>query len=237
VQDAAYVSYVPPGFTGKEQLPMLIFLHGSSGVGTNLKQVEADVIPLLIQDGHIFNAVVLCPQSPVHWTGEQAAAFIDHAMAEFGSQCDVNRIYLTGYAAGGAGVWEGAKLRADLLAAAVPISPTLGSPEGAQALVNLPLWAFHEATDPNHAVRKSRTPVEAVRSAGGQYVFYTEFEGPLGQNPGIEGKAGRMDAWTVVYSNPAMWEWLWRQRRGQPELARNPAPDTEKLMHFGVAIH
>src|SRR5690606_32822758 len=112
-----------------------------------------------------------------------------------------------------------AKLHADRLAALVPIATTIGRSEGAEALVNLPIWAFHNVHDPYQAVDKTRTQVEAVRAAGGKVVKLTEYtETPGKQHNGVWPNAHR-HAWETAYRDEAMWDWLFRQRRERSETA------------------
>src|SRR5690606_17472009 len=111
--------------------------------GDDLAKLDRAEIVRQVRTGRVFDAIVLCPQSPTYWSGEQAAAFIDHALNAYAGRFDPDRVYLTGESAGGGGTWESAKRCAGVLAAAVPIATTLGHTDHADQLVNLPTWAFH----------------------------------------------------------------------------------------------
>jgi predicted peptidase len=219
-----YLLYSPPDWDGKSPLPMLVFLHGAGYRGDDLTKLYKDEVLVLIRKGRVFNALVACPQAPTYWSGEQAAAFLQQIVASHAGKFDPDRVYLTGESAGGGGAWEGAKRCAELLAAVVPIASTHGSRENAAKLINLPIWAFHNAHDPYQFASKSRDQVDAVREAGGKYVFYTEYtETPGKQHDGIWPNA-HSHAWKTAYNYEPMWSWLFSQRRGEPERALNPMP-------------
>lgn len=225
--DAGYLAFTPPGWDQHTPLPLLIFLHGAGYRGDDLAKLDRSEIVRQIRGGRVFDAIVLCPQVPTYWSGEQAAAFIDHAIEAYAGRFDPDRVYLTGESAGGGGTWEGAKRRADRLAAAVPIATTLGQTDHADQLVNLPIWAFHNVHDPYQSVEKSRAQVNAIRQAGGTVVFLTEYTDTPGKmHDGIYPNAHR-HAWETAYRDRQLWEWLFRQRRGHPERARTPPPTTQ----------
>lgn len=224
-REGGYLAFTPAAWDGQTPLPLLIYLHGAGYRGDDLAKLDDEELVKQIRDGRALDAIVLFPQTTTYWTGEQAAAFMDHAVSSYAGKFDPDRVYLTGESAGGGGAWEGAKLRADKLAALVPIASTIGRTEGAEKLVNLPIWAFHNVHDPYQKVEKSRTQVEAVRAAGGRFVFLTEYtETPGKQNAKGEWPNAHRHAWETAYRDPALWEWLFRQRRGDPERALDPPP-------------
>jgi predicted peptidase len=219
-----YLLYSPPGWDGKSPLPMLVFLHGAGYRGEDVTKLYKDEVPLLIRKGRVFDALVACPQTYSYWTGEQAAAFVEQILAAYDGKFDPDRVYLTGESAGGGGAWEGAKRCSGLLAAVVPVATSIGTTEGAEKLIHLPIWAFHNAHDPYQFASKSRDQVGAVRDAGGKYVFYTEYtETPGKQHNGIWPNA-HSQAWKAAYHYQPMWNWLFAQRRNQPERALDPMP-------------
>jgi predicted peptidase len=225
-RQGAYLAFAPTRRDDATRPPMLIFLHGAGYRGDDLARLEGAELVKQIRAGRAFDALVLCPQVVTYWSGEQAAAFIDEAATAFAGRYDPERVYLTGESAGGGGAWEGAKRRADVLAAVVPIATTLGDGAGADRLVGLPIWAFHNVHDPYQSVTKSRAQVAAVRAAGGRYVFLTEYtDTPGKQHNGIWPNAHRQ-AWEAAYRDADLWAWLFRQRRGRPELALAPSSAT-----------
>ena len=65
---------------------------------------------------------------------------------------------------------------------------------------------FHGAKDPVQPVEESTRLVEAIKSQGGTRVKLTVY-------PDAE-----HDAWTRTYDDPAVWEWLFAQRRVAGDL-------------------
>ena len=66
---------------------------------------------------------------------------------------------------------------------------------------NLPIWAFHGDADPLVPVDESTRLIEALKSRGAQNVKITIY-------PGV-----KHDSWTQTYDDPAVWEWLFAQKR------------------------
>ncbi len=211
--EGGYLAFVPPQWDSASPLPLLIFLHGAGYRGFDLAKIDPDEIPKQIREGRVFEAIVLCPQVSTYWSGEQAAAFIDQALKDYAGRYDPARVYLTGESSGGGGTWEGAKLRADVLAAAVPICTTIGTAAGAEKLKRLPIWAFHNVNDPYQDIEKSRTQVRAIREAGGEFVTLTEYTEKPGKERDGKWPNAHKHAWETAYRTPALWEWLFRQRR------------------------
>ena len=84
--------------------------------------------------------------------------------------------------------------------------------------MNLPIWAFHGDADPVVPVDETTRLVEAMKSRGAQNVKLTIY-------PGVT-----HDSWTQTYDDPAVWEWLFAQKRpgaGITEQVKNtPATTT-----------
>jgi len=219
-----YLAFTPSHWNGRDPLPLLIFLHGAGFRGNDITKIDADEVPRQIRAGRVIDAIVLCPQSPTYWQGPQVAAFIDQMKKEWAGKFDPDRVYLTGESAGGGGAWEGAKLRAADLAAVVPIASAIGRTDGAEKLVKLPIWAFHNRNDPSQSAEKTRGQAAAVLAAGGKYVFYTEYTATPGKQINGRWPNAHKQAWEAAYNDDTMWRWLFRQRRGRPELALDPAP-------------
>ena len=115
---------------------------------------------------------------------------------------DPDRVYVTGLSAGGSGTWALLAQEPERFAAAIPICGA-GSRAGIKRLVDLPIWVFHGAKDPVQPVEESTRLVEAIKSQGGTRVKLTVY-------PDAE-----HDAWTRTYDDPAVWEWLFAQRRSR----------------------
>ena len=210
-----YRLFIPSAEVRKKALPLVVYLHGSGGIGDdNRKQISGGNAT----GTHVWTTpdaqrmhptYVLAPQLPPgeQWGAPGSDALSSHAEAlvqliaaltrEF--FLDPDRIYLTGQSLGGGGTWDIISKRPDLFAAAVPLCGD-GNPLRVAAARRLPIWVFHGAQDPLVPVTASRDLVAALRAVGSP-VKYTEYP-DVGH-----------DVWTRAYVDPALADWLFGQRR------------------------
>jgi predicted peptidase len=210
-----YRLFIPSAEARKKALPLVVYLHGSGGIGDdNLKQISGGNAT----GTHVWTTpnaqrrhptYVLAPQLPqgAQWGAPGSDALSSHAEAlvqliaaltrEF--SLDPYRVYLTGQSLGGQGTWDMISKRPDLFAAAVPLCGD-GNPSRVAAAQRLPIWVFHGAQDPLVPVTGSRDLVAALRAVGSP-VKYTEYP-DVGH-----------DVWTRAYVDPALADWLFGQRR------------------------
>lgn len=200
--------------------PLVLFLHGAGERGAdNASQLQ--YLPRwLAEDGNrrLHPCFVVAPQCrtdrrwvEVDWSGEAsvpqrpqltvdlAAAVAALDAVSQAEPVDPDRVSLTGLSMGGYGAWDLAARMPERFAAVMPICGG-GDEATAPRLVSLPVWCFHGGADDVVPVERSRRMVEAVKAAGGD-IRYTEF-------PGVG-----HDSWTPAYRDPAVLEWLFRQRR------------------------
>jgi predicted peptidase len=213
----------PAGYdpSGKERYPLVIYLHGAAGRGTNNTSQLRSGVEEIVSYGQKHPCFVLVPQCPPDqmWVKisplearnnlpltpkptEPSALvleLIDALVLEH--RIDKDRIYVTGYSMGGYGTWELISRRPDLFAAAMPLSGG-GDPAQAEKLTKLSLWVFHGALDPLAPVARARDMIAALKKAGGE-PKYTEYPG-----------AGH-DTWTRAYRDSEVLDWLFGQRRGR----------------------
>jgi predicted peptidase len=210
-----YRLFIPSAEPRKTPLPLVVYLHGSGGIGDdNLKQISGGNAT----GTHVWTTpdaqrrhptYVLAPQLPQgeQWRAPGSGALSSHAEAlvqliaaltrEF--FLDPDRVYLTGQSLGGGGTWDIISKRPDLFAAAVPLCGD-GNPSRVAGARRLAIWAFHGAQDPLVPVTGSRDLVAALRAVGNP-VKYTEYA-DVGH-----------DVWTRAYVDPALADWLFGQRR------------------------
>ena len=79
---------------------------------------------------------------------------------------DQKRVYVTGLSMGGFGTWALAAKFPDKIAAAIPICGG-GDTKTADALKNVPIWAFHGAKDTVVRVEQSQKMVDAIKKVDG----------------------------------------------------------------------
>lgn len=151
--ELGYWLYTPTG-AKQEQLPLIVYLHGGSGKGSDLQLItEADGFPQYLQTGKLgdVRAYVLCPQCPEEQSGwrdiaDQVFALIDTVCAKY--PIDTSRIILTGHSMGGTGTWALAALAPQRFSCIVPMSGSVRlTRRNQQALSQLPIWAFVASDD------------------------------------------------------------------------------------------
>ncbi len=220
----AYSVYVPPGYTPDKAWPAILFLHGSGERGSDgFLQTEVGIGTAIRRHNQLIPAIVVMPQCRPKQTwvgpmGKMALACLKEASREY--RCDPDRVYLTGLSLGGHGAWHLGAALPELFAAVVPICGFASYQEDdstvaakiAARLKDTPVWAFHGDADKAVPVAASRRLVGLLRDAGGE-VQYTEYAG-VGHN-----------AWDKTYSDPALWRWLFNQRRGGADTGTRDEQD------------
>jgi len=194
-----YLLYLPPDYRETGQgWPLVMFLHGSGGVGNDIKRVQA-IGAARIAEAKKFPFILVSPQSPQRgWNVPALNALLDDVVAKH--HVDKNRVYLTGQSMGGYGTWAFAAAHPDKLAAIMPICGG-GNPASAKRLKDLPIWVFHGAKDDTVPPARSEEMVNALKEAGAKHVKFMLYPD------------AKHDAWTATYNNPEVWDWLLKQNR------------------------
>jgi predicted peptidase len=211
-----YRLFIPDAAARRQPLPLVVWLHGASGLGTdNTAQISAGGNELgsglwVRPDIQArFPAFVVAPQSPPNqaWGsttsgrltpyGQLVIDLIDALAREFA--IDRDRVYVIGQSRGGIGVWDLITKRPDVFAAAVPLC-AVGDPRHIGVAADVGVWVFHGARDTGMPVDNARAMVAALKAAGG-HVKYTEY-------PDVA-----HDVWTRAFAEPDLPAWLFAQRR------------------------
>jgi predicted peptidase len=209
---------VEPG----RKYPLVLFLHGSSGSGTdNEKQLDranwfGSLVWALPRNQEPHPCFILAPQSDVNWPpvrlvrdrlpeilpgpgagARQALEILEDLLLR--EPIDRNRLYVTGHSMGGAGTWHMLAQRPDLFAAGVPVAGRahLGS---IKAAAKVPVWCFHGVKDEVEPIETSRLILATLQAAGGEPI-YTEYP-EVGHN-----------SFLWAYTEPALVDWLFAQHR------------------------
>lgn len=149
-----YLTYLPAGYDADPDArwPVIIFLHGGSSRGHDLKRVKANGIPDRIERGRSIPFVVIAPQCPVdkRWeTDDWFDTFFDEISRRY--RVDTSRIYLTGLSLGASGTWYLAIKHPSTFAAIAPISGRSSymrlMVDSVGNLAGIPIWMFHGAAD------------------------------------------------------------------------------------------
>ena len=194
-----YLLYLPEAYrTEGKPWPMILFLHGSAGMGNDLEKLKTKGPPRILETKSDFPFIVVSPQSPKRiWDVNALNALLDEIVAKH--NVDKDRIYLTGLSMGGFGAWALAAAHPERFAAVVPVCGG-GDTSTAGRLKDIPHWVFHGAKDRNIPVSQSERMVRAIEAAGGN-VKFTKYPSKA------------HDSWTQTYRNPHLYEWLLQQRR------------------------
>jgi predicted peptidase len=202
--ESPYVVFVPAGYDGTKEYPVILFLHGAGETKGGSKQpVEVGIGPAIKKREKDFPFITVIPQSEKRtWRadsddGKRAIGILDAVMKEF--KCDPKRQYLTGLSMGGFGTWSNAAAYPDRWAAIVPICGG-GNAADAEKIKNIPCWCFHGDADTAVKVDLSRTMIDALKKAGGK-PKYTEYPG-VGHN-----------SWDAAYAEKELFPWLLEQKK------------------------
>ncbi|QDU19473.1 carboxylesterase family protein [Urbifossiella limnaea] len=199
-----YVVFVPHGYDGTKEYPVILFLHGAGetkgrggvpakvGIGTAIKKQEKE-----------FGFITVIPQSQKGgWQaasaeGKRALAILDEVTKSY--KTDTKRVYLTGLSMGGFGTWSIAAAHPDRWAAIAPICGG-GNAKDAPKIKDIPTWVFHGDQDKAVKVELSRTMVDALKKAGGN-PKYSEYAG-VDHN-----------SWDRAYAEKEFFPWLAAQKK------------------------
>ena len=203
-----YLLYRPTAAAAPETpQPLILFLHGRGESGDDLELVKLFGLPAVLERGDEIPALVIAPQCPADsdWEAQTAnlAALLDDVCAR--EQVDTTRVYLTGLSMGGRGSWllalaQPARFAAvACMASRIPfaIRPT----PDFTPLRTMPIWVFHGALDPIAPLSDAEALVAALQADGAtpHVTIYPDAD---------------HDSWTAAYNDPALYTWLFAQRKG-----------------------
>jgi predicted peptidase len=219
-----YRLFTPLGFDRSRRYPLILFLHGTDGRGSdNVKQLTQQNqlgshfwISPEVQGG--FPAFVLAPQCPTGQTWSepefnQPSKWLVMAVEVLGKvekefPIDPDRVYIVGQSMGGLGVWSLLQNYTGKWAAAI-IMGAYDNFSDIPAIAHVPLWVFQGDADSSVPVTQIRLMVAQLRKARAN-LRYTEYH-----------KAGH-DVWTKAFAEPDLLPWLTTQKRSAPAPANSP---------------
>jgi predicted peptidase len=150
-----YRLYVPLGYDANQKYPLLLWLHGGEGRGSdNVKQLNGG------------------NQIATHfWAGKDVQ--LKFPMFELVPQCPSDRIYLAGQSMGGLGAWSALQAYPGRWAAAVILS-AYDNFTNVKALASTPLWVFQGDADETVPVTLVRDMMKQLNKARAN-LRYTEY--------------------------------------------------------------
>ena len=155
-----YLLYLPDGYAeSSKSWPLLLYLHGGKGRGSDLTKVAWYPVPQMLDEGgYDLPFVVVVPQCPKGelWTDTDAlVALLDEIL---------------GYSMGGNGAWYLAYQHPERFAAVGPMSGPANT-WWTSRLKDVPIWVFHGEKDEVVPARESIEMGEALRARGGEVKF------------------------------------------------------------------
>jgi predicted peptidase len=213
-----YRLFVPPGYSAARKYPIVLWLHGANGRGSdNLRQISGGNFP----GTHVWTTPEIQTKDPVFVLAPQventkawsrphvntampvslrvAFEILDAIEKEY--SIDRNREYIAGQSMGGEGVWAALALAHGRFAAAIALC-SYGFDDEVAPDAKVPVWIFQGEADPIVSVGRAREWVAALRQAGGS-PKYTEVPG-AGHN-----------VWDTAFASPDAATWLLSQRRSK----------------------
>ena len=213
-----YRLFVPLGYDANRKYPLLLWLHGGDGRGSdNVKQLNGgNQLGTHFWAGKSvqlnFPMFVLLPQCPSgdNWSDpdlNQPTKWLELTMSTLADvekefSIDPDRIYLSGQSMGGLGVWSALQAYPGKWAAAVILS-AYDNFTNVSALASTPLWVFQGEADDSVPVLLVREMMKQLNKAHAN-LRYTEYR-----------KTGH-DVWKKAFAEPDLLAWLSSQKRGQP---------------------
>ena len=171
VTDEAYgkFKYILHKPEGGDNLPLIVVLHGSGEIGSDLGKLKKREPYLSLKSGKCApDAVVLMPQLPKGTWGEYKAdlkALIDHVSGEQG--CDVKRISITGHSLGANGTLDMLLAYPDYFSAASVLSPCKDIGSKMEQISHVPIWFLAGEKEHNYK-RYAQSMYDRLTKLGGE---------------------------------------------------------------------
>ncbi len=203
-----YQIYLPKGYADSKSLrkyPLVIYLHGSSQRGNDLKKLNGYGLPYLVDKGHEFEFIIASPQCPSYkqWYSEN---WFETLYADLLSKysIDKTKIYLTGVSMGGYGTFITALDFPDVFAAIVPLCGGVNNEDLSRLcrIKNIPIWTFHGTADYVIPISETERVASGLKKCNGNMQFTR-----------LEDEGHQIHY--LYEQKPAIYEWLLKHRKGK----------------------
>jgi predicted peptidase len=218
----AYRLFVPPGYDAAKKYPIILWLHGAAGRGSdNISQLAGGNLAgshfwTTPENQAKYHAFVLAPQvdatkgwaRPHTNTPPVAIRLALEILDTVEKQYSIDRVreYVVGQSMGGEAVWAALSIAPQRFAAAIALCG-YGDAYMVPRVARVPVWIFQGEEDPGVRVTRAREWVAELRKAGGA-PKYSEY-------PSIG-----HDVWDVAFSEPELAEWLISNQSGKIDKQR-----------------
>ena len=162
-----FLLYVPDSYKEKQDdsFPVVVFLHGKSLAGNDLKAVTKYGCVDALRRGTRIDAIVICPQCPSTngWNAKKVMDVVDFVYARY--RCDSDRLYVYGMSMGGWGAYKMLAEYPDRIAAAISLcGGYVGNDIG--NIGQVPLWIIHGMADEATSLSYSTNLIQRLTEAG-----------------------------------------------------------------------
>ena len=148
----------------KNDMPVILFLHGASLCGSDLYRVRRYGCLDAISMGRDINALLVAPQNPGGpWSPQKIMNVLDWVQQHY--VFDSNRIYVIGMSLGGYGTFDLCATYPEKFAAAMALCGG-SSRKDFCGLNKLPLWVIHGTADRAVSISQSQRIVDAMNQCG-----------------------------------------------------------------------
>jgi predicted peptidase len=210
-----YRLFVPPDYDATKKYPIVLWLHGAAGRGSdNLLQISGGNtlgthVWTTSDNQARYHAFVLAPQvsETKAWARPHANTpassirlaleILDTIEREY--SIDTGRVYVAGQSMGGEGTWAALAAAPGRFAAAIPLCG-YGFDDMIATGAKTPAWIWQGDADETETVAQARKWVAALRAAGGN-PRYIEVPG-WGHN-----------VWEKAFADPEVVSWLFSNHR------------------------
>jgi predicted peptidase len=195
--------FLPNNYTPIKTWPTILFLHGWAQGGTGgAAASNSGLGEWLTPHAKTFPFVAVFPQAKNGWWEDpvdQDDAMRVLKLAENEFRIDPNRITLMGISTGGHAAWQVAARYRDQFAALV-VFAARAEVDLAPKIASLPIWIFHNESDPIIWSSNSDEMVEALKKAGGHPKF-TRVPG-IGHYVWEKGQKDELFEWIMQQRRP-----------------------------------
>lgn len=199
-----HLTYLPKSYnTDTSKYPLVIYLHGGSQKGNDLKKLKVYGLPYLVDKGKEFDFIMIAPQCPDgrYWSTEN---WFDSLYNEVTSnyRIDKSRVYVTGISMGGYGTYTAALDHPEKIAAIVPLCGGINDSDITRicALKDIPILTFHGTADDQISILETERIAKYLKKCNGKITFRRL----KGEGHGIQ---------YLYETRPEIYEWLLRQKK------------------------
>jgi hypothetical protein len=170
-----YYEYLPKGYDGLKQYPIILFIHGLGELGSgqaDITSVLRNGLPMYLNTNaafkDTFKAIVIAPQFRQWPNANDLESVLTYAKANY--RVDLSRIYISGLSMGGAATWGYMGYNEDRSSKIAAILPVCGAaaPDsyamGLIAKLGTGVWATHNADDGTVTVANTNGWVDGINA-------------------------------------------------------------------------